>query len=73
MLLRGALGLLWKDILFQTEHLFTYNILFQVSPMLPPHPPPPFPRRPLEALCGCQYSRQDEAQWQAGGKPKEEE
>lgn len=38
MLLRGALGLLWKDILFQTEHLFTYNILFQVSPM----PPPPF-------------------------------
>lgn len=37
MLLRGALGLLWKDILFQTEHLFTYNILFQVSPM-PPRP-----------------------------------
>lgn len=36
MLLRGALGLLWKDILFQTEHLFTYNILFQVSPMPPP-------------------------------------
>lgn len=36
MLFRGALGLLWKDILFQTEHLFTYNILFQVSP--PPSP-----------------------------------
>lgn len=35
MLLRGALGLFWKDILFQTEHLFTYNILFQVSPMPP--------------------------------------
>lgn len=57
MLLGGALGLCWKDILFQTEHLFTYNILFQVSPMLPPL------WRPLEALCGCQYSRQDEAQW----------
>lgn len=36
MLLWVGLGLFWKCILFQTEHLFTYNILFQVSPMLSP-------------------------------------
>lgn len=56
-----GLGLLWKDILFQTEHLFTYNILFQVSPMPPTPPHPQLPLwRPLQALCGCQESRQNE-------------